>query len=203
MAMGKFEDNGNMVSQKNTCARNLVLYLHDLVHMLAVTLLVFLIFFRVAIVSGPSMYSTLTNGDYLLLTSNLFYHNPKQGDVVVVTKESFDNGTPIVKRVIATEGQIVDIDFELGIVYVDGIPLNEDYVNTPTNVEEGMIFPLLVKEGCVFVMGDNRNSSKDSRSPEIGLVDNREVLGKALLLFLPGRDIATNEKDFSRIGVIR
>ena len=149
------------------------------------------------------MFSSLLDGDYLLLISNTFYHEPKQGDVIVISKDSYDNGAPIVKRVIAVEGQIVDIDFDLGVVYVDGLPLDEPYVNTPTNRAEGVDFPLLVEEGCCFVLGDNRNDSKDSRHPDIGLVDRREILGKAVLLVFPGTDDGMMPRDFGRIGVIR
>lgn len=185
-----------------------LMYLHDLVHLLAGLILVFLLLFRVVVVSGTSMNSTLLDGDYLLLLSSTFYQNPQYGDIIVASKESFDNGAPIVKRVIATEGQVVDIDFETGIVSVDGIVLDEPYTLTPTNMSEGVQFPLTVEEGCLFVMGDNRNGSKDSRHPEIGLVDKREVLGKVFFLFLPGTngtDIygQPNEpQDFGRIGVV-
>ena len=117
--------------------KNLVLYLHDLIIYLIVILLVFLLLFRVIVVSGDSMYSTLWDGDYLLLLSNLFYHEPKQGDIVVISKKTFDGGAPIVKRVIATEGQTVDIDFLNGVVYVDDVPLEEDYTNSPTNDSSG------------------------------------------------------------------
>ena len=189
--------------KKLTPAQNLVLYLHDLLWMLAVIMVAFLVFFRIIVVSGPSMKQTLLDGDYLLLISNLFYHDPKQGDVVVVSKRSYDDGKPIVKRVIATEGQIVDMDFENGIVYVDGLPLEEDYVNTPTNLDEGNVFPQIVEEGCVFVMGDNRNNSKDSRSPEIGQVDTREVLGKVALLLFPGTDGGNQERNMQRIGTVQ
>ena len=183
--------------------QNLVLYLHDLVMYVSIILVIFLLLFRVIVVSGDSMYSTLWDGDYLLLAGNLFYRNPKAGDIIVVSKDSFDNGAPIVKRIIATEGQIVDIDFERGIVYVDGLPLEEDYVNTPTNREEGMAFPLLVEKNCVFALGDNRNNSRDSRSPEIGQIDRREILGKALFLVFPGTDEGMRPREFSRIGVIK
>ena len=97
----------------------------------------------------------------------------------------------------------MDIDFERGIVYVDGLPLEEDYVNTPTNREEGMAFPLLVEKNCVFALGDNRNNSRDSRSPEIGQIDCREILGKALFLVFPGTDEGMRPREFSRIGVIK
>ena len=103
-------------------------------------------------------------------------------------------------RVIALEGQTVDIDFLAGIVYVDGVALDEPYARTPTTLEEGMEFPLTVDDGCIFVLGDNRDNSKDSRSLEIGLIDEREVLGKAIFLFLPGDNKGRILRDFTRIG---
>ena len=178
-------------------------YLRDLVFGLAFVLLAFMLIFRVVVVSGPSMMDTLHDGDSLVLISNIFYRNPKQGDIVVATKDSFKDGEPIIKRVIATEGQTVDIDFDAGIVYVDGKPLDEPYTRTPTNYQEGMKFPLKVDEGCVFVMGDNRNDSLDSRSTQIGLIDRREILGRVLFLALPGREPFTQKRDFSRIGVLK
>ena len=180
----------------------LLAYLRDIVFLIAGILLVFSLLFRVVVVSGPSMNRTLIDGDYILLLNNLFYGEPKHGDVIVACKESYDNGAPIIKRVIATEGQTVDIDFVEGIVYVDGVALVEPYVNTPTNQREGITFPLIVDEGCIFVMGDNRNISKDSRSNEIGLIDTREILGKALFVFFPGNDGGDLARDFSRIGVV-
>lgn len=183
--------------------KTIVLYMHDLLYMLVVIILLFLLVFRVIVVSGSSMYDTLIDGDYLLLISNLFYHDPQYGDIIVVSKETFDDGAPIIKRIIATEGQTVDIDFDLGQVYVDGTALQEDYTYTPTNVDEGMTFPLKVEENCVFAMGDNRNRSRDSRSPEIGQIDKREILGKAIYLFLPGTDEGHAGPDYERMGAIK
>ena len=179
-----------------------LLYLHDIVFWLTAIVLVFLLLFRIVVVSGPSMNTTLIHGDYLVLMNNIFYSDPKHGDIVVVSKDSYNDGEPIIKRVIATEGQWVDIDFDAGIVYVNGNALDEPYTNTPTNLYEGVDFPLLVDEGCIFVMGDNRNESKDSRSLDIGQVDTREVLGKAIFLFLPGKDEDTGKMNFERIGVL-
>lgn len=175
-------------------------YLHDLVYLVAGVMLLFSLCFRVVVVSGPSMNNTLVDGDWLLLLSNVFYRTPQQGDVIVSSKDTFDNGAPIIKRVIALEGQTVDIDFHAGVVYVDGVALDEPYALTPTTLEEGMEFPLTVDDGCIFVMGDNRDDSKDSRSLEIGLIDQREVLGKAIFLFLPGDNKGRIIRDFSRIG---
>ncbi len=183
--------------------KSLMLYLHDLIYMLMAIMLAFLLLFRVIVVSGDSMYSTLWDGDYLLLLSNLFYQEPQRGDVVVISKKAFDNGAPIVKRVIATEGQQVDIDFEAGIVYVDNLPLQEPYAHNLTTSSNGTVFPLTVEEGCIFVLGDNRAVSKDSRSSEIGLIDKREVLGKALYLFLPGTSHGMHPRDNNRIGAVQ
>lgn len=205
------ESNENMInneqeiSQKEQQTANsniFVSYLHDLVTLIAGVLLVFSLLFRVVIVSGPSMNSTLVDGDWLLLLGNVMYREPQHGDIIVASKDNFDDGKPIIKRVIATEGQVVDIDFAAGIVYVDGEALDEPYTLTATNLDEGVNFPLTVEEGCLFVMGDNRNWSKDSRSPEIGLVDKREILGKALFLFFPGNDGGDVERNFNRIGVL-
>ncbi len=182
--------------------KSVIVYLHDLIYMLAAILLVFLLFFRVIVVSGDSMYSTLLDGDYLLLLSNLLYQEPEHGDIVVISKESFDNGKPIVKRVIATEGQRVDIDFDKAVVYVDGVALEEPYINSPTTFNEGTVFPLTVAENCIFVLGDNRGVSRDSRDPVIGQIDRREVLGKAIFLMLPGTSHGNLPRDTGRIGVV-
>lgn len=184
-------------------AENLLLYMHDIIYMLAVLLIALTVLFRVIVVSGPSMKNTLLDGDYMLLLSNLFYSQPEYRDVVVVSKESFDRGKPIVKRVIATEGQIIDIDFANSIVYVDGLPLDEPYTSTPTVLDEGMTFPQIVPEGCVFVMGDNRDNSHDSRAVDIGMVDKREVLGKVLFLIMPGTDYDHVARDYHRIGAVK
>ena len=186
-----------------TWQKSVMLYLHDLVYLLAVVMIVFMLLFRIVIVSGSSMYSTLLDGDWLLVTGSVLYQEPKHGDIIVASKDSFNDGEPIIKRVIATEGQTVDIDFEAGIVFVDGVPLEEDYTYTPTNAQEGIVFPITIADGCIFVMGDNRNGSKDSRHPSIGMIDTREVLGRAVFLLFPGRDSVTKAPEYSRIGIIR
>ena len=196
--------NDGASEEQGSWQKSILLYLHDLVYMLAAIMLVFLLLFRMVIVSGSSMYATLRDGDWLLLISNVFYQEPEYGDIIVASKESFNNGEAIVKRVIATEGQIVDIDFHAGIVYVDGKALDEPYTFTPTNYPEGMAFPLMVQENCILVLGDNRNESKDSRHPDIGLIDKREILGKAILLVFPGTGEGENAapRDYDRIGVL-
>ena len=193
--------------EKPNWKKTLLTYAHDVLYLLA-ALVIFSLVLRVVVVDGTSMNNTLKDGDYLFVLSNVFYRNPKQGDVIVASTETFDNGAPIVKRVIATEGQKVDIDFEAGIVYVDDQPLDEPYTMTPTSLYEGVDFPLIVGDNCLFVLGDNRNGSRDSRHPSIGLIDEREVIGKVIFLFIPGTngtDYAGDPKesrDFSRIGVV-
>ena len=181
-----------------------LLYLHDIIYLLAIIMIVLLVFFRIVVVSGSSMKNTLVDGDYLLLVSNVFYRQPKQGDIVVISKDSFDNGAPIVKRVIATEGQYVR--FEAGKVYVGESPdldkmtlLDEPYISSITVNQQGYV---KVAEGCIFVMGDNRTGSKDSRDPVIGQIDKREVLGKVIFLLLPGTDKGQQPPDYSRIGAV-
>ena len=177
-------------------------YLHDVVYILAVVLLLFTFCVRVVIVSGSSMFSTLADGDCLLLLNRPLCGELEQGDIVVASMDRFKNGEAIVKRVIATEGQTVDIDFLNGVVYVDGVALEEEYIYSPTNLAEGMEFPLVVREGCLFLMGDNRGDSRDSRAPEIGQVDTREILGRAVFLMIPGSGTGDYvvEPDYGRIG---
>ena len=137
---------------------------------------------RIIGIKGSSMVPTFENRDSVII-SNLFF-TPQYGDVVVLRKDTFQK-EPIIKRVIATEGQTIDIDFNAGIVYVDGKALDEPYVNSPTNNQLDFTGKVTVPENCVFVMGDNRNDSTDSRSSLIGCVDKRYIMGKVLLRILP------------------
>ncbi len=174
----------------------------EFVYILAIFLMLYVLCFRMVVVVGDSMYGTLVDGDRLLLLSNVLYQNPQQGDVIVASKDSFKNGECIIKRIIATEGQTVDIDFITGAVYVDGYLLEESYISSPTMLPEGVRFPLTVDAGCVFVMGDNRMDSLDSRHPSVGLIDEREILGKAIFILIPGSDHGQSDPDFDRFGVI-
>ena len=160
--------------------------------------IIFSLFFRVATIVGPSMQNTLYSGERVIISN--FFYTPEYGDIVVVsrnTNNSVDSADtsrePIIKRVIATEGQYVDINFETGKVYVGAdlsnmVELSEPYANGPTNLRYDIEFPVYVKEGHIFVLGDNRNNSTDSRSSSIGdlgLIDERYVLGKAIYRIWP------------------
>lgn len=175
-------------------------WVQSLVLALLVCVLLFTFVVRVVSVSGTSMLNTLQNNDRILV-SNLFY-SPKQGDIVVLRKESF-SVDPIVKRIIATEGQTVHIDFDQGLVYVDGQALEEPYAREPITRRIDYEDDVLVPEGCIFVLGDNRNGSTDSRDIRIGCVDERLIIGRAFFLLLPGSDRAGGvAADWSRIGFI-
>jgi len=133
-------------------------------------------------VVGTSMYPTLEDGDRMFV-SNLFY-TPKQGDVIVFTKASYGDES-LVKRIIAVAGQTVDIDPVAGTVSIDGVVLEEDYISEPTRRLSDVPFPVTVPEGCVFVLGDNRNESRDSRYGLIGMVDTRYIIGRAYVVIAP------------------
>ena len=157
-----------------------------LASVLAVLILIFTFVVRIIVVSGPSMENTLFNGDAMVVWS--LGYNPKQGDVVVLTQPSYQDDS-IVKRVIAVGGQTVDIDYSTGTVKVDGVPLKESYIKERMRVPsygEGST-RIVVPEGHLFVMGDNRNESADSRYPTIGTIDERLVIGRALWVAFPFR----------------
>lgn len=177
-------------------------WVQALVGSVLVLVLLFTFVARMIGVDGFSMLPTLQNGDCLLVANPIFYDDYQHGDIVVLRKESFME-EPIVKRVVATGGQTVDIDFTTGSVYVDGQYLDEDYIYELTYLEEGTEFPLTVPEGSVFVMGDNRNHSSDSRDSRLGTVDTRYVIGKAVFVAFPGEDAFTGKREFGRIGVIK
>ncbi len=162
-------------------------WIQCLITALIICVVVFLFFIRVIDVSGSSMNPTLQDGDKMLV-SDLFY-KPKVGDVVIFKKDEYDPDKALVKRVIATEGQVVNIDFDKGIVYVDGEPIEEDYISELTANKLDFIGPQTVPENCVFVMGDNRNASTDSRDKRIGMVDARLIIGRAYCVIYPTSEI--------------
>lgn len=146
------------------------------------------------------MLPTLENGERLII-SHLFYE-PSAGDIVVLCGEAdHEEGKNLIKRIIATGGQTVDIDFELGQVYVDGEALSEPYTLEPTYLDEGTEFPLTVPEGEIFVMGDNRNGSRDSRSLSVGTIKEEYIVGRVLFRFFPF-DRFGKVSDSGRLNII-
>ena len=142
---------------------------------------------RIITVDGSSMSPTYENGDRVLATS--LAGPADQGDVVILVNVLEE---PIIKRVIATEGQTVDFDYEAGVVYVDGQPVDETQfglengiTSEPFSSFELLEFPQTVPEGCVFVLGDNRAVSEDSRYQDVGMIDERNILGKAVFHLFP------------------
>ncbi|MCR5636474.1 MAG: signal peptidase I [Clostridiales bacterium] len=149
---------------------------------------------RIVDVSGESMMNTLLNGDKVMVYSLMY--TPKQGDIVIVSHaEKYDE--PIVKRVIATEGQTIDIDYDSGKVYVDGNEIYEPYLTY--NIEglrvgyDDVSFPCVVPDNAVFVLGDNRPVSLDSRTSVIGFISCDDIIGKAVFVVYP----------FGRAGIVK
>ena len=195
-------------NKKPDQGRGMELYdwLQCIVAALVCGILIFMFIARSISVVGSSMYPTLIGGSSpidkkgdRIITSNLFY-TPKNGDIIVFQTASYSD-EPLVKRVIATAGQTVDIDFEEGVVYVDGEALDEPYTASPTFLREDFAGEVTVPEGCVFVMGDNRNHSTDSRTASIGMVDRRCIIGKVLFIIIPGEN-ETDAREWKRIGSV-
>ena len=175
-------------AEKEVSARvDLYEWIQSLMTALVICMAVFIFCVRTIDVSGSSMFPTLHDGDKMLV-SNLLY-KPKAGDVVVFKTDNYDPDRALVKRVIATEGQEISIDFDRGVVYIDGLPVEEDYIAELTKTKLDFIGPQTVPEGCMFVMGDNRNASTDSRKKEIGMVDSRMLLGRAYYVLFPLSDM--------------
>lgn len=147
-----------------------------------IVILIFIFLFKIATVDGPSMNPTLTNGDKIVIT-HLFFE-PQNNDIVVINSTGLKKA--IVKRIIATSGQEIMIDFDLGKVSVDGVLQSEPFIKDLTTYNAGQYtYPLLVPEGYVFVMGDNRGNSTDSRSPSVRLVSEDYIVGKVIFRLFP------------------
>ncbi len=180
------------IEEKPSRVKEVFEWVEVVVSAMFAVVIIFTLLFRVATIIGDSMENTFFEGQKVIITN--WFYTPKAGDVVLVSRNAQNNAFadddqgPIIKRVIATEGQQVNIDFVTGIVYVDGVALDEPYTKTPTNLKYDVDFPVYVPEGHIFCLGDNRNESLDSRSSRIGnggMIDTRYVLGKVTLRILP------------------
>ncbi len=160
--------------------RSVFRWLTAIIGVLFVFFLTWILFFQVIEVDGTSMMPTLNDGDRIVVST--FGYEPKTGDIVVIGAIDEDD-VCLVKRVIATENQVVTMDYTDGSVIVDGVVLNEPYISEiiTERREDEIKYPYTVPEGCVFVMGDNRNVSKDSRSVDIQSIDEDLVVGKAVI----------------------
>ena len=159
----------------------------DILEVLSVSIvaliIVFTFAFKTCVVYQSSMYPTLVENDKLVIKS--LGNNYDYGDIIVTGKYS-EREDRIVKRIIAKEGDVVDINNSEGAVYINGEKLEEDYVNGKTfsNVN-GIKFPITVSENSLFILGDNREHSKDSRSLDIGIINEKEVVGTVVFRLFP------------------
>jgi len=167
--------------------RTLFEWLEEIAVALSLVILVLTFVFRVVTVSGGSMLPNYVDGERLIIANHGY--KVEQGSVVVLTNVLDE---PIIKRVIATEGQTVDINYTTGVVYVDGVALDErqfglenGITTSPSSLYEPLIFPQTVPKNCVFVLGDNRGQSQDSRYATVGMVDARHILGEAIFTIYP------------------
>lgn len=178
--------------EKNRLKENCFEWVEALISSLIIVVILFTLFFRIVNVSGPSMLPTLKSGDRVIL-SGWVYH-PRHNDVVVITHTA-KLTEPIIKRVIALENEVVDINFHTGAISVNGKQLPESVYlkNGITKQRSDYTFPLTVPKGHVFVLGDNRSVSNDSRFSDIGMIDERYILGKAECIVFP----------FDRVGIIK
>jgi len=185
-----YEDYEHKEVGRRAVAREFCDWVESAIATVIFVVMVFAFVARLSGVEGNSMLPTLEHQDRLIITR--LGGEFQQGEIVVVIMPD-RTSEPLVKRVIATQGQTIDIDFSIGAVFVDGYELYEPYIYEATRVQVDVNFPQTVPEGHVFILGDNRNNSLDSRNASIGMVDSRYVLGRAIYRIFP----------YSRMGVPR
>lgn len=174
--------------EKTDPRREVWQWVQSIIVSIIIVVLLFTFVGRPLTVKGTSMVPTFQDGDKIISTNLL--KDYKYGDIVVIKREK---NKPLIKRVIAVGGDTVDIDFNSGNVYVNGELLTEPYINEPTTQNHGVQFPVTVPESCVFVMGDNRNHSDDSRNPQIGMIKEKQIFGKVVFRLYPFNRMGTVE----------
>ena len=157
--------------------RNIYDFASILVSAVLAVCLIFTFVFKISAVDGDSMNNTLRNGNKVLITARDW--TVERGDIVVISQPNAFNKV-LIKRVIATEGQTVTVDGKTHQVLVDGVVIDEPYIAEPVRVQRSWNYPITVPKGCVFVMGDNRNNSTDSRDSAVGMIDTRYIVGEAI-----------------------
>ena len=202
--MGAF-DNENPNYKQGSKAKSFYLWAQSILESVIAAFLLLTFLFRINIVVGSSMEPTLREEDRIVVTEALY--TPSYGDIVALwannlfSRQTGDKGEMIVKRVIGLPGDVIDIDPDTGTVYRNGEPLSEEYIAEPIDPDNlgNAEYPLTVADNCVFVLGDNRNHSTDSRYVDdgeaeyfVGCVDMRYITGKAVFRIYP----------FDRIGVL-
>ncbi|HHZ05747.1 MAG TPA: signal peptidase I [Clostridiales bacterium] len=174
--------NDNAPQEEISMTESCFEWLHALIVAIIVVVLLLTFVFRLVDVDGKSMMNTLHDNDKVIVTN--FLYEPVDGDIVVISHGQ-EYEKPIIKRVIATAGQTLQIDFNKGQVIVDGVVLDEPYINDLTTLEGDLEIPSVIPEGYAFVMGDNRLHSLDSRFHQVGLIDEKNIIGKAELVIFP------------------
>ncbi len=173
---------------KNSVKKELLDWVVSIVVALAVALFIRQFIFTLVRVDGPSMLPTLHHNDTLYV--NRFMYSPEVGDVIIFRPPNSPD-TPYVKRVIATEGQEVVVDAAEQTVYVDGVALVEDYISEQLVSAGTMKYPYVVPKDHVFVLGDNRNNSRDSRDASVGAIPRKNIIGKVVFRLLPVSDFGS------------
>ncbi|MBQ7780145.1 MAG: signal peptidase I [Clostridia bacterium] len=185
--MINFDHNKEIEIEQKKPSQTVFEWLEIFIVSVAAVFILFSFVARIAVVDGNSMHPTLSDNDKLLVRQ--IFYEPKQGDIIVCQSENYGLDKPLVKRIIATEGQTVRLDLENWKIYVDGFPLEEPYIvvgSVPMrNWEEHFGDEITVPDGHVFVMGDNRNDSLDSRYDDVGFIDERYIIGQVIYRFLP------------------
>ena len=188
--MRKDKSSGDEITLSAKVLDEILEWAESFVFAVFVVVLIFIFLFRIVLVEGPSMSSTLSDGDRLII-SHLNY-KPQRGDIVVLNSTGLNK--TIIKRCIGVGGDTVRIDYSDSSVTVNGEKLDESYIDERMKVQpmfdqdyykDGTVYEYNIPEGKIFVLGDNRNHSTDSRSYFVGLVDESDVLGKAVFRLLP------------------